>query len=59
LNRIFPACRIIFPTSNIVDPRDPIGYSCYLAEDLEQRYQEAMYGNNSRMPSVFRDDIGY
>jgi len=28
-------------------------------EELEQRYQEAMYGNNSRMPSVFRDDIGY
>ena len=28
-------------------------------EDLEKRYQEAMYGTNSRMPSVFRDDIGY
>jgi len=26
-------------------------------EDLERRYQEAVYGDNSRMPSVFRDDL--
>lgn len=26
-------------------------------EELERRYQEAMYGSNSRMPSVFRNDI--
>lgn len=28
-------------------------------EALERRYQEAMYGNDSRMPSFFRDDKGY
>lgn len=27
------------------------------AEDLEKRYQEAVYGVNSTMPSVFRDDL--
>lgn len=27
------------------------------AEDLDKRYQEAVYGNNRNMPSVFRDDI--
>lgn len=30
------------------------------AEQLEKRYQEAMYGSNSNMPAVFRDDLpGY
>lgn len=29
-------------------------------EDLEKRYQEAMYGNNAHLPPVFRDDLpGY
>lgn len=27
------------------------------AEDLEKRYQQAMYGNKSNMPSIFRDDL--
>lgn len=27
------------------------------AEDLDKRYQRAMYGENSTMPSVFRDDV--
>jgi hypothetical protein len=27
------------------------------AEDLEKRYQEAMYGSNSRIPGIFRTDI--
>lgn len=27
------------------------------AEDLEKRYQEAMYGYQSNMPAVFRDDL--
>lgn len=30
------------------------------AQDLEKRYQEAVYGSNANMPSVFRDDLpGY
>jgi hypothetical protein len=28
-------------------------------EDLDKRYREAMYGSNSNMPNVFRDDVGY
>lgn len=27
------------------------------ADDIERRYQEAMYGNQSKMPPIFRDDI--
>lgn len=27
------------------------------AEELDKRYMEAMYGSNSNMPSVFRDDL--
>jgi hypothetical protein len=27
------------------------------AEDLDKRYQQAMYGNKSNMPSIFRDDL--
>lgn len=27
------------------------------AEDLEKRYQETVYGGNSNLPSVFRDDL--
>lgn len=26
-------------------------------EDLDKRYQEAVYGRNSNMPSIFRDDL--
>lgn len=29
------------------------------AEELDRRYQEAVYGVQSTMPSVFRDDVGY
>lgn len=30
------------------------------ADELEKRYQEAMYGHNANMPAVFRDDLpGY
>lgn len=27
------------------------------AEDIERNYREAMYGDNSNMPSIFRDDL--
>jgi hypothetical protein len=27
------------------------------AEDLDKRYQEAVYGSNTNMPSIFRDDL--
>lgn len=38
-------------------PRTRDGLS---AEELDKRYQEAMYGHNANMPSVFRDDLpGY
>ena len=38
-------------------PRTRDGLS---ADELEKRYQEAMYGNNANMPAVFRDDLpGY
>lgn len=35
-------------------PRTKDGSS---AEELERRYQEAVYGTNSNLPSIFRDDL--
>ena len=48
------------------DPADAFRYMCTglnllqestTAKDLDKRYMEAVYGTNSNMPAVFRDDL--
>ena len=41
----------------ILDKKKFVTLMLPIAKDIEKSYNEAMYGDQSNMPSIFRDDL--